>query len=156
LGGLGALFGSLVLFALIAFPLSHRLAQQHAAGKHPMRFPSSAGVLRPPSMQPVTERIARMSQIPPVRREPLSQEQMRALHAEQERRAGVSRESSGTLAAVRLVNGVPVTLPISEQETVPRMPGVLTTSGKRPVVGLIVDGTSGKHRAARKQEPMDE
>lgn len=107
-------------------------------------------------MQPATERITRMSQIPPVRREPLSQEQMQALHEEQERRAGVSRESSGMLAAVRLVDGVPVTLPISEQETVPRLPGVLTTSGKRPVVSLIVDGTSGKHQAVRKQEPGDE
>jgi hypothetical protein len=93
-----------------------------------------------------------MSQIPPLRREPLTQEQMLALHAEQERRAGVSKESSGMLAAVQLVDGVPVTLPISEQETVPRLPVIPTTSGKRPVVSLIVDGTSGKQQAVRKQE----
>lgn len=106
-------------------------------------------------MQGAAARTARIIQIPPQRREPLSREQMLALREEQERWAGVSREFSGRLTAVRLVDGVPVTLPISEQETVPRMPTIPTTSGKRPVVGLIVDGSSGPQQAVPRQEPLE-
>ncbi len=154
LGGLGALFGALILLALIAFPLSRRLAQNAARERPSARFAHET-FQRPPSMQGAAARTSRMSQIPPQRREPLSREQMLALHAEQERRAGVSRESSSRLAAVRLVDGVPVTLPISEQETVPRMSILPTPSSKRLVVGLIVEGLSGPQQAARQQEPLE-
>jgi hypothetical protein len=153
LGGLGALFGSLVLFALITFPLSRRMAQSASRKRPGVRFAHEKGQ-RLPSIQGAAERTMRISQIPPVRRAPLSREQMGALHQEQGRRVGAFRESSGMLAAVQVVDGVPVTLPISEQETVTSLSTIPTTSGKRPVVSLVVEGTSGKRHAVRRREPL--
>jgi hypothetical protein len=49
LGGLGALFGSLVVCALLAFPLSHRLAQQSVSRRRSGVRPANAKAQRSPA-----------------------------------------------------------------------------------------------------------
>ena len=141
--GLAALFGALLLFSLITFVVARRLGRQGT-----IRRPLSI-----PAFSQNTGQFSRLSQVPPVRRQPLTREQMLALRQQQEREAGISNQTTASLAAVRLVNGVPVTLPITEPETIlPETPANFSQTGKRPAVSLIVEGSSGKQQAVPKQE----
>src|SRR5579859_1631352 len=68
--GLGVLFLALLGFSLIIFPIAVRSARTERA---------SRPVYKPTARVSEDEQVARLSQIPPERKEPLSREQMRAL-----------------------------------------------------------------------------
>lgn len=136
-GGLVGVFALLLAFSLIIFPLAMRSARSERRGRP--AFPLALTV-RPGGQ------VARLTQIPPARNEPLSREQMLALRESQRLAAvsGVSEQSTASLAAIRVVDGVPISLPITEAETVPQLP-----VAKRSVVSKIVESTTARMPAVR-------
>lgn len=135
-GGLVGVFVILLAFSLIIFPLAMRSARAERRGRPTF----TVAPPRRPSGQ-----VARLTQIPPERKQPLSREQMLALHESQQLAAtsGVSEHSTASLAAIRVVDGVPVSLPITEAETA-QLP-----VARRSVVGKIVETTTARLQAIR-------
>ena len=136
-GGLVGVFVLLLAFSLIIFPLAMRSARAERRGRPVL----TVAPPRRPSGQ-----VARLTQIPPARREPLSREQMLALRESQKLAAvsGVSEQSTASLVAIRVVDGVLVSLPITEAETVPQLP-----VAKRSMVNKIVESTTARLQAIR-------
>jgi hypothetical protein len=139
--GLVGVFVILLGFSLIVFPIAMR------AGRADRRSQPAGRVHRPAG---VSGQVARLHDIPPERKEPLSREQMLMMRDSQRLPAAshISDQSTGSLTAIRLVNGVPVSLPITEAETVPQVPAV-----RRPVMGKIVEGTTGELPVVRRSQP---
>jgi len=130
--GLAAVFLILLAFTLIVFPLAMRSARAERRSRPSGRVPRSGGV---------DSQVARLNEIPPARREPLTREQMLAVRNSQKLPAvsRVSNQSMGSLAAIRLVNGVPISLPITEAETAPQLP-----AARWPAAGKVVEGSTGE------------
>lgn len=139
--GMMGLFVILLGFSLIIFPIAMR------AGRADRRSQPARRVLRATRM---SGQVARLNEIPPERKEPLSRQQMLALRDSQQLPvvSDVSDQSTGSLAAIRLVNGVPISLPITEAETIPQMPVV-----RRPAVGKVIEGTTGELPVVRRSQP---
>ncbi|HEX6778383.1 MAG TPA: hypothetical protein VF099_09300 [Ktedonobacterales bacterium] len=135
-GGLVGVFVILLAFSLIIFPLAMRSARAERRGRPTF----TVAPPRRPSGQ-----VARLTQIPPERKQPLSREQMLALRESQQLAApsGVLEHSTASLAAIRVVDGVPVSLPITEAETA-QLP-----VARRSAVGKIVESTTARLRAVR-------
>lgn len=135
-GGLVGVFVILLAFSLIIFPLAMRSARAERRGRPTF----TVAPPRRPSGQ-----VARLTQIPPERKQPLSREQMLALRESQQLAAtpGVLEHSTASLTAIRVVDGVPVSLPITEAETA-QLPVT-----RRSVVGRIVESTTARLRAVR-------
>lgn len=74
-----------------------------------------------PEALPEEEQVARLSQIPPARKEPLTRAQMQAVHASMRGSTDAPQQSTAHLAASRLVDGVPISLP-AEAEPLPQLP----------------------------------
>jgi hypothetical protein len=135
-GGLVGVFVILLAFSLIIFPLAMRSARAERRGRPTF----TVAPPRRPSGQ-----VARLTQIPPERKQPLSREQMLALRESQQLAApsGVAEHSTASLAAIRVVDGVPISLPITEAETA-QLP-----VARRSVVGKIVETTTARLQAIR-------
>ena len=135
-GGLVGVFVILLAFSLIIFPLAMRSARAERRGRPTF----TVAPPRRPSGQ-----MARLTQIPPERKQPLSREQMLAVRESQQLAAtsGVAEHSTASLAAIRVVDGVPVSLPITEAETA-QLP-----IARRSVVGKIVETTTARLQAIR-------
>jgi hypothetical protein len=135
-GGLVGVFVLLLVFSLIIFPLAMRSARAERSNQLAL----TVAPPRRPSGQ-----VARLTQIPPERKEPLSRAQMLALRESQQVAAisGVSEQSTASLAAIRVVDGVPVSLPLIEAETA-QLP-----VAKRSVVSKIVESTTARLPAVR-------
>jgi hypothetical protein len=111
--GVIALFALLLGLGLIALPIAMRVARVERWGQP---------VYKPLHRRPAGEQAARLSQIPPERKEPLSREQMEAMRASKRLRAADAQQSATTPAITRIINGVPVSLPVTEAETMPHLP----------------------------------
>ncbi len=111
--GLGVLLLALLGFSLIIFPIAVRSARTERAARP---------VYRPSARVPESEQVARLSQIPPERKEPLSREQMRALRAASRAGEEVPQQTTASLATIRLINGVPISAPDAEEEAAPPLP----------------------------------
>jgi hypothetical protein len=135
-GGLVGVFVLLLVFSLIIFPLAMRSARAERRG----RLALTVAPPRRPSGQ-----MARLTQIPPERKQPLSREQMLALRESQNVLAasGVSEQSTASLAAIRVVDGVPVSLPLVEADRA-QLP-----VAKRSVISKIVESTTARMPAVR-------
>ena len=107
--GVVALLVVLLGFGLVIVPLALRSEQRNQP------------IYKPGARRSADEQIARLSLIPPERKEPLSREQMQALRASQQQHAEVSRQFTGSLEAAHLVSGVPVSPPGSEAEATPQL-----------------------------------
>lgn len=129
--GLAILFLVLIGFSLILFPLAARAARierRNRAAFSPVPIPEE-------------EQAARLSQIAPERKAPLSREQLRALRVAAQRRDDVARQPTARLGAVRVVDGVPVSMPITEAETMPHLPASPALGASlRPVGPRINEG----------------
>ena len=135
-GGLVGMFVLLLVFSLIIFPLAMRSARAERRN----RLALTIAPPRRPSGQ-----VARLTQIPPERKRPLSRAQMLALRESQNVMAisGVSEQSTASLAAVRVVDGVPVSLPLTEED-IAQLP-----VARRSVVNKIVESTTARMPAIR-------
>jgi hypothetical protein len=129
-------FVLLLVFSLIIFPLAMRSARAERRGRQALP-------VAPPSRP--SGQMARLTRIPPERKQPLSRAQMLALRESQKVVAisGVSEQSTASLAAIRVVDGVPVSLPLIEADTA-QLP-----VAKRPVVNKIVESTTARMPAVR-------
>lgn len=124
------MFVLLLVFSLIIFPLAMRSARAERRGRQALTAASS----RRPSGQ-----MARLTQIPPERKQPLSREQMLALRESQVMAvSGVSEQSTASLAAIRVVDGVPVSLPLIEADTA-QLP-----AAKRSAISRVVESTTAR------------
>ncbi len=114
--GLVALFVVLLGFCLVIFPLAVRSARAERQNQP---------IYKPAARRSADEQVSRLSQVPPARPEPLSREQMLALRASQQQGDDISQQSTASLAAMRLVNGVPFSPPGAGAPQVPppRGPG---------------------------------
>ncbi len=95
------LFAVLLVFSLIILPLAMRAARTERR--------SRPAVVPTPTRRP-SGQVARLSQIPPERKEPLSREQLQSLR---EARPDGSQHASGASSGMHIVDGVPVSLPIT-------------------------------------------
>lgn len=136
MGGLVGVFGVLLVLSLIIFPLAMRSARAERRGRPDF----TVAPPRRPSGQ-----VARLTSIPPERKEPLSREQMLMLRESQQLAAvpGVSEQSTASLAAIQVVNGLPVSLPITEAETA-HLP-----IARHSVISKIVESTAARMQAIR-------
>jgi hypothetical protein len=100
--GLVILFLLLLGFSVVIFPLAVRSARAERRNQP---------IYKPVVRYPEDEQIARMSLIPPARREPLSREQMLALRTSQQQVDALTQQSTASLPPMRLVNGVPFSPP---------------------------------------------
>lgn len=109
---LGVLLLLLLFFGLIIVPIALR-AERIERQNHLAYSPA-----------PMTEdeQVARLSQIAPERKEPLSREQLRALREAAQESANLPPQPTTSLPTVRLVKGVPVSLPDTEAEPLPQLP----------------------------------
>ena len=112
--GVAVLFLILLGFGLILVPIVVRSSRIERRRR--LSFP-----LEPVAQEKLE---AQLTRVVPERKAPLSRAQMQALRDEA-RRLAVTSESS----AVRLVNGLPLSLPIAEAEPLPQLP-----APRRPVV----------------------
>ena len=135
-GGLVGVFVLLLVFSLIIFPLAMRSARAERRGR-------LALIVAPPRRP--SGQVARLTQIPPERKQPLNRAQMLALRESQKVMvvSGVSEESTASLAAIRVVDGVPVSLPLIEAETA-QLP-----VAKRSVISKVVESTTARMPAVR-------
>ncbi len=133
--GLGIAFLLLLGLGLVLVPLAVR------SGRIERR---SRPAFSPPPVV-ADEQVSRLSQIAPERKEPLNREQMLALQQAARGRADLSPQSTASLPAVRIVDGVPISPPISEAEAVPQLP-----APRRPAVTRKIDDSAeaatGEHR----------
>ncbi|HEY7355284.1 MAG TPA: hypothetical protein VH590_02425 [Ktedonobacterales bacterium] len=83
------------------------------------------------------EQVSRLSQIAPERKEPLNREQMLTLHQSARGKAAPSQQSTTTLTPERLIDGVPISPPISEAEAIPQLP-----APRRPAVTRKIDDSA--------------
>ncbi|HEU5368590.1 MAG TPA: hypothetical protein VFU69_09005 [Ktedonobacterales bacterium] len=122
--GLGIVFLLLLGFGLIIFPIAVRSARIERRSRPAF------------SLVPVVaaEQVSRLGQIAPERKEPLNRQQMLALQEAARGRADSSQPSATTLTPARLIDGVPISLPISEAEAVPQLP-----APRRPAVTHKID-----------------
>lgn len=109
---LGVLLFLLLFFGLIIVPIALR-AERIERRNRPAYSPA-----------PVTEdeQVARLSQIAPERKEPLSREQLRALREAAQESVALPPQPTTSLPTVRLIKGVPVSLPDAEAEQLPQLP----------------------------------
>ncbi|HLV98495.1 MAG TPA: hypothetical protein VKT82_07425 [Ktedonobacterales bacterium] len=110
--GLLVVFLFLLGLSLILFPIvvrSSRIERSRRLEFSPMPVPEA-------------KQAARFSQIAPERKEPLSRDQWQALHEAAREKAGPAPHATAHLAAMRVVDGVPVSLPSAEAEAVPQLP----------------------------------
>ena len=125
--GLGILFLLLLGFGLMLVPLAVRSGRIERRSR--------------PAFSPVPvvadEQVSRLSQIAPERKEPLNRDQMLALHQAAPGRADPSQQSTATLTPARLIDGVPISLPISEAEAVPQLP-----APRRPAVTRVIESSA--------------
>ncbi|GEM_PF-3080613 len=114
--GLVALFVVLLGFCLVIFPLAVRSARAERQNQP---------IYKPAARRSTDEQVSRLSQVPPARPAPLSREQMLALRASRQQGDDISQQSTASLSAVRLVNGVPFSPPGAGAPQVPppRGPG---------------------------------
>ncbi len=109
--GLAVLFLFLLGLSLILFPIvvrSARIERRSRPAFSPLPLPEE-------------KQVAYLSQIAPERKEPLSRDQWQALREAAREKAMRSPQASAHLAAMRIVDGVPVSLPIAEAETIPHL-----------------------------------
>lgn len=125
--GLAILFLVLLGFSLIVFPLVVRLLRSER------RY---GPVFSPLPVMP-EKQLARLNQIPPERKQPLNAEQVHTLYDAVRERLAVSQESTASLAAVRIVDGVPISMPITEAETIPQLP-----TPRRPQTPRVIEGSA--------------
>jgi hypothetical protein len=109
---LGIMLLLLLGFGLIIVPLALRAARIER--RHRPAY----------SPAPMTEdeQVARLSQIAPERKEPLSREQLRALREAARESADLPPQPTASLPTVRIIKGVPVSLPDVEAEPLPQLP----------------------------------
>lgn len=117
--GLGILFLLLLGFGLILVPLAVRSGRIERRSRPAF---SPAPVV-------ADEQVSRLSQIAPERKEPLNRDQMLALQQPTRGQSDPSRPSTATLTPARLIDGVPISSPISGAEPVPQLP-----APRRPAV----------------------
>ncbi|HEU5198068.1 MAG TPA: hypothetical protein VFU32_00445 [Ktedonobacterales bacterium] len=134
--GLVGVFVLLLVFSLIIFPLAMRSARAERRGR-------PAVTVAPPSRP--SGQMARLTRIPPERKQPLSREQMLALRESQHLAAvpRVSEQSTASLAAIRVVDGVPVSLPLIEEDTA-QVPVAKRSAGSK-----VVESTTARMPAVR-------
>lgn len=125
--GLAILFLVLLGFSLIVFPLVVRL----------LRSERRYGPAFSPLPVMPEKQMAQLNQIPPERKQPLNPGQLHLLHEASRGRVIISQESTATLAAVRIVDGVPISMPITEAETIPQLP-----TPRRPQTPRIIEGSA--------------
>jgi hypothetical protein len=120
-------------FGLIMFPIAVRSARidKRTLPAYPL----------PPAAK--EKQVARLSRAAPVRKEPLTREQLQALRDAALGGAAVSQQSAGALATIRLVDGVPVSLPSSEAGTSAQLP-----MPRQPVVTRVIESNAGEEAAA--------
>jgi hypothetical protein len=124
--GLAIMFLVLLGFGLIVFPIVVRL----------LRSERRYGPVFTPLPVLPEKRIAQLNQIAPVRKQPLNPEEMHRVREATRSQVIISQESTATLAAVRIVDGVPISMPITEAETVPQLP-----TPKRPLTPRVIESS---------------
>lgn len=111
--GAVALVLVLLVFGLLLVPLALRSARSERKNQP---------IYKPAARRSADKQVARFSLIPPERKEPLSREQMRALRASRQPGVDSPQQFTGSLEAVHLVSGVPVSPPDAQAEAAPQAP----------------------------------
>jgi hypothetical protein len=122
-------------FGLILFPLALRSGRIERRSR-PAFSPAPVGA---------DEQVSRLSRIAPERKAPLNREQMRALQQAARVRAGLSPQATTTLAAARLIDGVPISMPIAGAEAVPPLPAPRRPAVTRKIGGSAQEAADGGH-----------
>ncbi len=110
--GLVVAFFFLLGLSLILFPIvvrSSRIERRSRLEFSPMPVPEE-------------KQVERFSQIAPERKEPLSRDEWQSLHEAAREKAGHAPHTTAHLAAMRVVDGVPVSVPPAETETILQLP----------------------------------
>ncbi len=117
------LLALLLGFGLMLYPVVRRSARDERRSR----------LAYPLEMIPPEKLEAQLSQVAPERKEPLSREQMRELKEAAQARAA-SPSSTASLASMRLVDGVPVSLPMPQEDPAPQLPAPRSTE-REPIAG---------------------
>jgi hypothetical protein len=110
--GLAVVFFLLLGLSLILFPIVVRSARIERRSR-----PAFS-----PQTLPDEQQVERFTQIAPERKEPLSRDEWQALREAAREKVGQAPRTTRRLAEMRVVDGVPVTVPLAEPETVLRLP----------------------------------